>query len=236
MKRSLPESTLGFSEKERALLDVLARELAPPHAPASAALLPGRAAQERMLPPYRRGLPEVPPEGESWREAAVLILVHPGLRGAAFPLVKRSPHLGRHRGEIGLPGGTLEPGEVPLAAALRETQEELGLDSATLAAIRPLGALSPLRVPPSGFVVQPFVAALDFTPAIRPATPELEGVLSFRLLGLLDPKKRICAAVDLGGRCLDVPGYHAGRRLVWGATAMILAELEALLRRESSEG
>lgn len=192
--------------------------------------LPGKEAQELMLPSMRRGQPIAPPPGESWRPAAVLVLIHPdGAGGFAFPLVERSAAIGRHRGEVGLPGGSLEPGESDREAALRETGEELGLAPDLLGRVELLGRLSPLKVPPSGFEIFPWVAWIDHRPEWRPEYPEIEGVLEFPLARLAPPLAYSVSRKAFGGTEAEIPHFALGEREVWGATAMILAELSALL-------
>ncbi|HOX47801.1 MAG TPA: CoA pyrophosphatase [Spirochaetia bacterium] len=214
--------------------------------------LPGRSAQDLMLPAYRLGLPEEPEGRDGWRQAAVLVLLYPGggppagagsspgagrlaaadpLAGAGpllFPLIERSTEVGRHRGEVGLPGGALEADETGEEAAFREAREELGLEAE---AARPalLGALSPLRVPPSGYEVRPYVALLPRRPAFRPEPAEVAELFEAPLSRLLEPEARGEEERLFGGRPFLVPFFGLGGRKVWGATAMILAELSAVL-------
>lgn len=193
--------------------------------------LPGEGAQLAMCPPYRIGLLHARPEGLPWRQSAVLLLLYPDRkREWRFCLIERSAHRGSHRGEMALPGGSLEPGETPLAAALREAREELGLEAGTTAAIEVLGPLSSLRVPPSGFEIHPFVAVLGSEPALRPEADEVAACFFPRLTDLLDPASSRKETVDFQGRAWELPFFGLEGTRVWGATAMILAELAAVLQ------
>lgn len=190
--------------------------------------LPGVAAQLRMAAAYRREFPLVRPEGA--QEAAVLVLFYPcGGRGLCFPLTRRTDRVEYHRGQISLPGGAREPGESLEATALRETREELGVE---LSGAEVLGSLTPLYVPPSGFQITPFAAWLPRRPVFRPDPAEVAEVLEVPLALLFDPAARREAAREHGGTPVQVPYYAVGEHQVWGATAMILSELAALLAPE----
>src|SRR5690348_5233392 len=90
------------------------------------------------------------------RTAAGLLLMFPLDTRAFVVLTVRGQALGRHGGQVSLPGGAVEPGETLEEAALREAQEEIGADGAR---VRILGALTPVDIPVSGFRLHPFVAA-----------------------------------------------------------------------------
>lgn len=189
--------------------------------------LPGEAARDSMLPPYRRHAAEEVAGGR-WREASVLVLFYADADLVRFPLIVRTNDGGIHGGQVSLPGGSREVGEGPQECALRETREELGVDSG---GVRLLGALSPLRVPPSRFVVRPFVGYTASPPCFNPSSAEVAALLLPALSDLLDPRCRGTDTVSHRGRSWTVPCYRLAGRVVWGATAMILAELEAVLRR-----
>lgn len=198
--------------------------------------LPGRPAQDRMLSDFRRRREASAQDGRAWRPASVLVLLYPDGEGdLAFPLVERSAEVGHHRGEIALPGGGIEDGETAGEAALREAREELCLAPATAAGIRLLGPLTPLCVP-SGFEIFPFIGNLAARPAIAPLRGEIAGVFEARLGALLDPASVGEEDRRYEGEEWHVPFYSLGGRKVWGATAMILAELAAMLARELAEG
>src|SRR5207248_11030681 len=89
------------------------------------------------------------------RHAAGLLLVFPVNDVPFVVLTLRADHLGRHGGQVSLPGGVIEPGETFEQAALREAHEEVGLSAAD---VRVLGALTPLDIPVTGFRLHPIVA------------------------------------------------------------------------------
>jgi len=187
--------------------------------------LPGEAARLAMMPEYRRG-PRPEDEAGPWREASVLILLYPSDGRAVFPLIQRTSGTGVHAGQISLPGGSREPGESAEGCALRETSEELGFD---VSGVRILRELTTLRVPPSRFRVRPFAGTLDARPVFRPSPAEVEECFETDLEELLSPGSRQEDLVEREGRLWRVPFYRLAGRRVWGATAMILAELAAVV-------
>lgn len=196
---------------------------------AKEASLPGRLAQDRMLSDFRRRREAAPQAGTEWRRAAVLVLLYPdGAGRTSLPLVERGEGVRHHRGEMGLPGGGIEDGESATEAALREAREELCLDDATAGAIRVLCALSPLCVP-SGFEMQPFVGWLPFRPAMSPREGEIAGIVEAAIEDLLDPAKACEEDRCYEDQTWRVPFFWLGGRKVWGATAMVLAELAAMI-------
>jgi len=186
--------------------------------------LPGDAARAPMAPEYRR-YPAARGDGE-WRDAAVLILLYTCGGAVRFPLMLRPSGDGVHAGQVSLPGGRREPGESPEACALRETYEELGVDPGS---VRVLRELSPLEVPPSRFVVHPFVGVVAARPAFVPSASEVVAVFEPSLDELLDPRNALADACEYAGSTWRVPYYRLDGRRVWGATAMALAEFAAAL-------
>ncbi len=183
-----------------------------------------------MAPSHRLDAALLSVESKKCREAAVLVLVYPDARGrACLVLTARPPALRDHAGQVAFPGGRREPGETFWQTALREAREEVGLDPARAA---PLGALTPLYIPPSRFCVYPFVAACGEVPPLVPLEAEVARILHVPLAHLLDPQQQGVGVWEVRGEPSRVPFYHVEGYEVWGATAMMLAELLALLRPE----
>jgi 8-oxo-dGTP pyrophosphatase MutT (NUDIX family) len=198
-----------------------------------AAPLPGHDAQLAMAPLRGRPRESLSVEGKNCREAAVLVLLYPFEGATALALTARQPALRDHSGQVSLPGGSLDPGETPEAAALREGWEEVGVPADRPAV---LGRLTPLYIPPSNFCVQPVVAALDVGFAFRPHEAEVAAMLDVPLAALLDPAVRRAEPWEHRGATVEVPFFLLGDHKVWGATAMILAELAALLEEVGGRG
>jgi 8-oxo-dGTP pyrophosphatase MutT (NUDIX family) len=194
--------------------------------------LPGEAAQDMLAPIPRREWPAGFNPARV-RNAAGLLLIYPGRSvppaagDAHIVLTVRADTLGRHSGQVSLPGGVVDPGETFEQAALREAHEEVALP---LDGVRVLGALTPLDIPVSGFRLHPIVAARDDPPSLRPADGEVARILELSLDELLDAACVRSTQRVRDGRTLTIPAFHVrGDTEIWGATAMVLAEFLALL-------
>ncbi len=160
------------------------------------------------------------------RHAGGLLLLTPHADSAAIVLTVRADALGRHGGQVSMPGGVIEADEVAQSAALREAHEEIGLEPS---AVRVLGALSPVDIPISGFRLHPVVAATTPTPTFVPAPDEVARVIQVPLSDLLDTSRIVWRSVHRNGRDFEFPAFPFDGAEIWGATAMVLAELLALL-------
>lgn len=189
--------------------------------------LPGPAAWRAMTPAYRDRLLQTNPPDASWRQAAVLILLQAGSGGVRFPLIVRSSSPGVHSGQIALPGGQLEAKEKAEAAARREFEEELGCPVPEVLCIR---QLTDLPVPPSRFVIHPFVALCQCRLDYHPDAREVSSVFEVGLSELMLDSNKHSETTLHDGRYWQIPYYRLQDRRIWGATAMILSELEALLQ------
>lgn len=159
----------------------------------------------------------------------MLVLIYPHEGALWLPLVRRSATLRQHGGQLALPGGRREPADPSLwATAVRETAEEIGVDSQE---IRCLGALTALEIPVSNNLVQPYVGYVDQRPCFRLQQSEVAGLLHLPLAALLDAESKHVELWDLSGRRAQVPFYRYQDGVIWGATAMILSEFEVVLRR-----
>jgi 8-oxo-dGTP pyrophosphatase MutT (NUDIX family) len=187
--------------------------------------LPGVAAQERMATRPRLVL-AASPEAQPPVQAAVLLALFARDGRIWLPLTRRSEHVAHHRGQISFPGGAREGDENLWQTALREAEEELGLDGG---GVRQIGALTPLYIPSSHFEVQPYVAALPSPPSYRLDQREVAQVIELPLDALLEPANKHEEMRTLHDTQVWVPFYRYGEHVIWGATAMMLSELEALL-------
>ena len=193
--------------------------------------LPGAAAQEALAPIPRREWPAGFNPARI-RNAAGLLLLYPIDHRAHVVLTRRADTLGRHGGQVSLPGGVVDPGETFEQAALREAHEEIALP---LDGVRILGALTPLDIPVSGFRLHPIVAARGDRPPLRPADGEVARILEPSLDELLDASCVRLTERTRDGRTLTIPAFHVsthethGEHEIWGATAMVIAEFLALL-------
>ena len=144
---------------------------------------------------------------------------HPERAGLVF--TERRADLRRHPGEISFPGGLREhPDEALATTALREAEEEIGLDPA---AVELVGALPPVGTFVTGYKVHPFVGLIGEDIEFRPNPTEVAAVLLFRL----DELRAGFAMRRLVRRGLPIrtPTYVVGDHLIWGATGRILADL-----------
>jgi 8-oxo-dGTP pyrophosphatase MutT (NUDIX family) len=188
--------------------------------------LPGIPAQLKMVPEPRPGHKAYFEVEDTCRKAGVLILLYPKDGRLRVLLTRRTEQVNQHRGQISLPGGEQHPGESIEATALREASEELGLD---LGAVRVLGKLTPLYIPPSNFCIYPIVASIPGPLEFKPQPEEVAEVLEPPVDHLADPVNVRRETWRYGGQDHEVPFYEFEGHKIWGATAMVLAEFLVLL-------
>jgi len=158
------------------------------------------------------------------RPAAALALVYPQGANAALLLTVRGSHLATHRGQVALPGGSVEPGESFESAALREAAEEVGL--APFVAT-PRLRLTPLHIPVSGYALHPIVATATSAPDVRPCEREVHRIVEVALGDLASGALLRFERVERESASLEVPYFEVDGEKLWGATAMVVAELLA---------
>jgi 8-oxo-dGTP pyrophosphatase MutT (NUDIX family) len=189
--------------------------------------LPGLSVQMGMAPVPRPGTDRILDPTLNCRRAGVLVLFYPFDGELCLVLTRRTDAVDTHRGQISLPGGSMDPGEDAVSAALREAWEELAVVTGPLEV---LGELSPLYIPPSGFCIYPVVAYAAERPGFVPNAGEVAEVLEVSLTHLLDSATRGEEIWPMRGVDVRVPFYRVGHHKVWGATAMVLCELLELIQ------
>jgi len=167
-------------------------------------------------------LPVLP--GQSRKPAAVLCALFDGEDGQCeVVLTRRSSRMRSHAHQVSFPGGRIDPGEKPVDAALREADEEVGIDPAT---VDVMGELSKLHTVSNPAPITPFVAQLPGPPELRPNPAEVERAFSVQLLELTLPevyREELWTFPDGFERPMSF--FELIGDTVWGATARMLTEL-----------
>lgn len=165
------------------------------------------------------------------RPAAVLVPLYVDAGELWTVLTKRSEELPHHKGQIAFPGGGLEPGEDVWAGALREAQEEIGLDPKRVV---PLGQLDEAATP-SGYRIVPCVGAVPFPLETRVNPDEIDELFPVPINAFLNPTMVEERDVAIDGSVRPIRMYHLGGRRVWGLTARIVQGLLVKLGLEAAE-
>lgn len=180
-------------------------------------------AADAVLPPLEGDLPDL--RADAATPAAVLIAItdrpNPGVL-----LTVRHERLRTHAGQIAFPGGRLDPGEDSIGGALREAQEELGLDRS---GVDVAGSIARYRTV-TGFVITPVVGVIAPDLPLRPHEPEVADWFEAPLAFLIDPANHFRRSALLHGverHYYEIP--WEGRR-IWGATAAIIVNLSRRLQ------
>lgn len=188
--------------------------------------LPGLAAHRRLVPPERR-----PDLGKAFpnerRVAAVLALLYPMNDHIFCALIRRPSYPGVHGGQIAFPGGQVESEDRDLLhTALREAWEEVGIKAEKVQ--RPT-ELTRLYIPPSRYEVVPFLGLSDRRPDFILQTSEVDELIELPLEELMQSNVYGEVSVHTTRGLLNVPAYQWRDEIIWGATAMIVAEISDLL-------
>lgn len=158
------------------------------------------------------------------RIGAVLCLMYPDDEQSdtlRVVLTKRPETLKNHAGQVSFPGGRVEENESFDAAALRELEEEIGVPPDE---IELFGALPPLYIMPSDFLVHPFVGFTAERPTFSPDPAEVALIIEPTLTHLATPSTRKMSQRIVKNRTFDVPYFDVDGEMVWGATAMLLSD------------
>jgi 8-oxo-dGTP pyrophosphatase MutT (NUDIX family) len=183
------------------------------------------APVERVFAFPEDNFPEIPP-----RKAAVMMLFYPKNDQTHLVLILRNSYSGVHSSQIAFPGGKVELDDESLAhTALRETHEEIGIHPDQIKVIK---AFTEIYIPPSNFLVAPFLgishSELIFTEQIE----EVAGIIELPLTELLKEETVVIRKMNTSyGENIQVPSFKIDEHYVWGATAMMLSELKEVLKK-----
>ncbi len=167
------------------------------------------------------------------KKASVLIHIYPDLqKEARFVLIKRNRYEGIHSGQISLPGGKFQTlDSTDWNTAIREASEEVGLTKDMVVKIR---EITKVYIPPSNFIVSPFLSYSNEKPFFKPQKDEVDQIIETPLKTLLNPNSLIKRKISTSYiKDILVPGYFLEGVFVWGATAMILSEFRELFKKAS---
>ena len=205
---------MNFSEFEKRIVKVKKMEL------------PGEAIQFKMAPVERlKELKEQARLKQSARKAGVMALFYPSKANEThLILILRKTYKGVHSAQVGFPGGKVEK-----EAALRETEEEVGVPRKVITVLK---QLTEIYIPPSNFFVQPFLGLTGNTPTFIPQDEEVEALIEVPLSLFMDDSTLITKKITTSyATNIDVPAFLLNDHVVWGATAMMLSEVRELLKQ-----
>jgi len=197
--------------------------------------LPGVSSQLKMAPSMReQELSDLKDRMKNARKSAVMALFYPNAEGdTKFVLILRKTYSGVHSNQVGFPGGKLESEDINYeAAALRETEEEVGVAIHNVEVIREITAT---YIPPSNFIVQPFIGVLQETPTFVPQPSEVESIIEVALSDFLSDSAIIQKELTTSYmKKIEVPAFYLSKHVVWGATAMMLSEVKDIISKAIS--
>lgn len=190
--------------------------------------LSGEVAHHKMAPPERKELMKNF-AGSDFRKAAVLMLFYPKENKTHLALILRTSYNGVHSSQVAFPGGKVENFDANhQETALRETQEEIGISPKKISIVRPF---SQIYIPPSNFMVYPFLgyATQELQFVLDPK--EVAGIVEFPISELLNDASVVSKKMDTSySESIEVPSFKINEHFVWGATAMMLSELKDILK------
>lgn len=194
--------------------------------------LPGLDSQVKMSPTYRLELVEQQRELiKDARKAGVMALFYPdNEQQTKLILILRKTYSGVHSAQVGFPGGKLEKEDPSLEyAALRETYEEVGVPIENMQVLK---ALTELYIPPSNFMVYPFLGVTLKTPQFLKQDDEVEDLIEVTLDDFVNDgnigSQMLMTSLE---KEVEVPIFKLNGHTVWGATAMMLSEIKDLLKK-----
>lgn len=193
--------------------------------------LPAALAHAKMAPIERlEQLKQLSHEHLSPKKAAVMMLFYPKEYQTHLVLIVRNSYPGVHSSQIAFPGGKVESYDLTMAdTALRETEEEIGVHKSSIEIIK---EFTEIYIPPSNFLVAPFLGICTSKPAFVLQEDEVAGIIELPLPVFLDDKNVVIRKLSTSyAESIDVPAFLVNEHIVWGATAMMMSELKETLKK-----
>jgi 8-oxo-dGTP pyrophosphatase MutT (NUDIX family) len=164
------------------------------------------------------------------KKAAVLMLFYPKNERTHLALIVRNSYPGVHSSQIGFPGGKVELSDANLTeTALRETHEEVGIAPHQIQVVK---TFSEIYIPPSNYLVAPFMGIAYEELTFIPDPNEVKKVLELSIADFLD--EQILTKVTMStsyATDIEVPAFQVDKYIVWGATAMMMSELKEVIKK-----
>ncbi|MCK9611475.1 MAG: CoA pyrophosphatase [Bacteroidales bacterium] len=189
--------------------------------------LPGISAHSKMIPQVRHL--EFFPVPETARKSSVLFLLFKKNSKICTLIIKRPPYNGVHSSQISFPGGSFQKTDILLKnTALREAEEEIGINKKHVEII---GSLTELYIPPSNFLVKPFIGYTKYSENFIPDKREVEKIIITEIDKFMDVKNLKTKKIKIqSGLDFETPYYDICGETVWGATAMIFSEFTEIMK------
>ncbi len=192
--------------------------------------LPGHEGIVQKMSPNRLRLKAEP--NENTRKSAVLMVFYPKGEDIFLPLILRPQYDGVHGGQMAFPGGRVELKDKDIqATALREAQEEIGIKATD---VKIISNLTELFIPPSNLFCQPVMGLLPYRPDFYPDEREVANIFEVSINEILDPAIVQIRTVESRGSRFETPCFVIQDQVVWGATALMIAELVEVLKEINS--
>ncbi len=192
--------------------------------------LPGIDAQFKLAPIMRKKLGKVVDlTSKNPKKAAVMALMYPKANGELVMIfMLRKTYQGVHSNQIGFPGGKIEDyDENLMATAYRETFEEIGVSQDQIEVLK---ELTEVYIPPSNFLVQPYLGILAKKPNYVLEEKEVERLIEIPLKTILNDEHVVVKKIStIYVKDIEVPAFCFDDEVIWGATAMMLSEIKELL-------
>lgn len=190
--------------------------------------LPGNKAHLKMASKIRLNELDNGYDTSTAKQSSVLILLYPFQNSIYSVLMERTSYNGVHSGQISFPGGSWEKKDNSFQeTALREANEEVGILPNDVEVI---GQLSDMYIPPSNFLVHPFVGFSNKKPQLFPEASEVAQIIEADLETIFHHSDFREMELEVRGEKIITPYYNIDGHVVWGATAMMLSELKEVIK------